>query len=300
MVKVRKRSDRRRPDGQKRTHGRPVDGSVQLGMHLRELWRHKAGLVFVILLSLFAALWSVQKVSLLPPKISPRALEMGTASTHVLVDTPQSTAVNARAKAVALTGLTARANLLGNLIASPPVREFIARRAHISPDQIQAVGPITPDEPRALAAPGHEKRTSDILRSTDQYRLNVQVQPTAPIIDVYAQAPSKDAAAVLADASIAGLRDYLGTVASTQRIQPDTQVRLLQLGRARGGLINPGIRVQMALLSFFLVLGASSAAVLFVARVRRGWDIAAAAEDPDVAFDDGEYAVDDELERVPG
>jgi hypothetical protein len=273
---------------------------VQLGIHLRELSRHKTGLVLAILLSLFASLWSVQKVSLLPPKLSARELEMGTASTHMLVDTPKSTAVNAKAKATALSALTARANLLGNIIVSPPVREFIARRAHILPEQIQAVGPLTPDVPRALPEPGHEKRTSDILRSTDQYRLDVQVQPTAPIVDIYAQAPNAKAAQELANAAVDGLRDYLTAVAGSQQIQPDDQVKLMQLGRARGAVINKGVRVQVALLSFFLVFGASAAAVLFVARVRRGGQRAAAAEAAEVAgLDDGEPEPARELERVP-
>ena len=208
-------------------------------MHLRELWRLKLGLAFAILLSLLVSLSSVQKIGLLPPKLSPRELEMGTASTHVLVDTPKSTAVNAKAKASALAGLTSRASLLGNVVVSPPVREFIARRAHIRPEQIQAVGPLTPDVPRALAEPGHEKRTSDILRSADQFRLDVQVQPTAPIIDIYAQAPNSQAAQELANAAVDGLGDYLKTVAGTQQIQTDDQVKLLQLGRARGSVINP-------------------------------------------------------------
>ena len=83
---------------------------------------------------------------------------MGTASARILVDTPKSTAVNANASNVALASLTSRASLLGNIIASPPVREFIARRASISPDQIEAVAPLTPDVPRALPEPGMRRR----------------------------------------------------------------------------------------------------------------------------------------------
>jgi hypothetical protein len=160
------------------------------------------------------------------------------------------------------------------------VREFIARRAHILPEQIQAVGPVTPDVPRALPEPGHEPRTTDILHSADQYRLDVQVQPTAPIIDIYVQAPNAEAANRLADASVVGLRDYLATVAAEQKIGAADQVKLLQLGGSRGAVINKGVHVELALLTFFLVLAASSAAVLFFTRVQNGWRLAAAGERP--------------------
>jgi hypothetical protein len=217
---------------------------------------------------------------------------MGSGSTHVLVDTPKSIAVDARSKAQALVSLTARANLLGNVMASPPVRAYIARRAHISPDQIQAVAPLTPDVPRALAEPGHEKRTSDILRSTDQYRMEIQAQPTAPVLDIYTQAPSADAARVLADAAVAGLRDYLATLARTQDVAPSDQVRLIQLGEASSGVINRGIRIQVALLSSILVFCVSAAAVLWIARVRRGWR---AADEPEWDEEDRDEPDADDL-----
>ncbi len=94
--------------------------------------------------------------------------------------------------------------------------------------------------PRALPEPGHEPGTTDILTSTDEYRIDVQVQPTAPIIDIYVQAPSADAANHLASASVAGLRDYLSTVAAEQQIGASDQVKLLQLGGSPGSVINNG------------------------------------------------------------
>jgi hypothetical protein len=281
---------------------------VALGAHLRELWRHPKGLALVFALSLAMAVWSVCSISLFPPGFKPRNLEMGTASARILVDTPKSTAVDAKADPVALAALTSRASLLGSIIASPPVREFIARRAGITPDQIQAVGPVTPDVPRALPEPGHEPGTKDVLRSTDEYRIDVQVQPTAPIIDIYVQAPSADAANDLARSSVAGLRDYLSTLAAQQQIGPSDQVKLLQLGGSPASVINPGVNVELALVTFFLVLGASSAALLFLTRVRKGWTLAGASAQPAESApsteangngNTGHPAAQPRLERIP-
>jgi hypothetical protein len=252
---------------------------MQLGRHLRELWRLRLGVGLSFLLASLIAISSIDHVGLFPPKITSRQLEIAAASTRVLIDSPRSEIIDLRTDTYAFTSLTTRAALLGNVMASAPVREYIARRAKIDPQRIQAVAPITANVPRNLIEPGSEKRSSDILRSTDQYRLDIQANPTVPILNVSAQAPNKDAAERLANGAVDGLRDYLAALAVRQGTDPKKQVRLEQLGRARGGVINKGIGLQIALLSFTFVFTLSCCAVLFLARVRRGWSAAAADED---------------------
>jgi hypothetical protein len=224
------------------------------------------------------ALTSINQVSLFPPGIKGRQLEIAAASTRVLVDSPRSEIIDLRTDTYAFTSLTTRADLLGNVMASAPVREYIARRANIDPLRIQASTPITANVPRNLSEPGSEKRASDILRSTDQYRIDIQSNPTVPILNISAQAPNKDAAERLANGAVDGLRDYLAALAVRQGTDPKKQVRLEQLGRARGGVINHGIGLQIALLSFIFVFVLSCCAVLFLSRVRRGWSAAASKE----------------------
>jgi hypothetical protein len=96
------------------------------GIRMRRLWHLKAGVTVSLVLALFAAVWSVQNVSLSPPGLSPRSLEMATASTHVIVDTPTSTLLDLRQDTYSLEALTNRAILLGNVMASGPVRREIA------------------------------------------------------------------------------------------------------------------------------------------------------------------------------
>jgi hypothetical protein len=251
---------------------------MQLGRHLRELWRLRLGVAISFALALFIAVSSIDHVSLLPPKVSSRQLEIAAASTRVLIDSPRSEIIDLRTDTYAFTSLTTRAALLGNVMASAPVREYIARRAKIDPARIQASAPITADVPRNLNEPGSERRASDILRSTDQYRLDIQSNPTVPILNISAQAPNKDAAERLANGAVDGLRDYLAALAVRQGTDPKKQVRLEQLGRARGGVINHGIGLQIALLSFIFVFTLSCCALLFLSRVRRGWSAAAADE----------------------
>lgn len=252
---------------------------MHLGIHLRELAGQRLALVLSFAVAAVVALSASYKLSVAPPALASRELAMGTASTRVLVDTSKSLVLDIRYGTGDFDSLTARAVLLGNLMASLPVREYIARRAHVPAEAIRATTPLTPDFPRPPAGVGEAKSQRDLLRSTNQYRLNVQANPTVPIIEVYAQAPTARAARELADGAVDGLRDYLAVeVGRAKRLSADEQPRLTQLGRAHGVEINRGVRMQVIALTFTFVFALCCAASLFVARVRRGWILAGARE----------------------
>jgi hypothetical protein len=247
---------------------------MRFGRHLRELWEHRLGLVASVLIASLAALWSVGKVTVFPPSVKPRVLQMAAASTRALVDSPKSAVLDLKVPTTNLQGMTNRGVLVGNMIASAPVRAYIARRAHVPTELLQVAGPVTPDFPRPLATSG-KRSTKDILKSPNQYRLSVQANPTVPILDIYAQAPTADAARALANGAVQGMEDYLRDLANAQHIAVDQRVHLEQLGHADGGVINPDVSVKLAVLSFLLVFAASSAMVLALTRVRRGWQVEA-------------------------
>ena len=68
------------------------------------------------------------------------------------------------------------------------------------------------------------------------------------------------------------------TLAAEQHTPPADQIRLLQLGRAQGAVINHGIQWQVAVFAFALTFALACATVIFVTRIRRGWQTAALAE----------------------
>ena len=102
-----------------------------VGIRLRELWRLRVGVAVSVLLALVAALWSVQQISLFPPRLESRSLEMATASTHLVVDMPRSAVLDLRNDTYMLESLTNRTVLLGNVIANGSVRQYIARRTGV-------------------------------------------------------------------------------------------------------------------------------------------------------------------------
>lgn len=249
---------------------------MRFGMHLRELSRLPAAIAVSALLAAFAALWSVANISLAPPGLKPRALDLATAQAQVVVDTPYSAALDLRQSVDDIEPLKQRAVLLGTLMASEAVRADIAHRAGLPADQLQIVAPRTPDQPRAVTQSGAKQGPGDLLKSTDQYRLEIQANPTVPLLTINAQAPTADASQELANAAVSGLGDYLDELAASEKTPSDLQVKLRQLGTAKGEVINRGVRFQVILIVFCLVFALSCAATILVNRAWRGWRLAGA------------------------
>jgi hypothetical protein len=251
-----------------------------LGKRFWTLWTLRPYVVGCALVALSVALWSVADISLAPPGLKPRALDMATGTTHVVVDTPKTAILDLRQNTYSFESLTQRAVLLGNVMANGPVREAIARRAGVPVEALQIAAPLTAKQPRAAAGSANQKRTGDILKSTDQYRLSIQANPTVPVLDIYSQAPSAKSAEVLANAAVDGLREYLTGLAASKQVPAEDQVKLVQLGRARGTVINQGIDWQVSFLVFVLTFGFACATVIVFSRIRHGWRAAALADRP--------------------
>ena len=168
--------------------------------------------------------------------------------------------------------------LLGNVISSTPVQAAIARRAGVPLERLHIDAPLTRRLPQAKVDADSEKSMSDIVKSTDEYNVSIQANPTVPMLDIYAQTPNVETAANVANATVEELRAYLGRLAQSKLTPARDQIRLVQLGRAEGSVINEGVHWQVALLAFFLTFAASCATVIFVARLRDGWHMAAESE----------------------
>lgn len=244
---------------------------MELGKHLRELARLRAAAVACLAVALLAAISASYQIHLFPPGLQTRPLQIATATSEILVDTPYSTAVDTRGGRADFDMMTSRATLLGNVIASPPVLEYIARRAHVPAAQLRAQPPLTPDFPRPLAAAGQERSAKDILKLPDEYRINVQVDPSVPVMRILADAPTAAKAVALSTAAVNGLQDYLDAIAARDGTPAQNRIRLEPLGKAHGVVINGGVRLQASILAFFVVFGLTAAAAVFIARVRRGW-----------------------------
>jgi hypothetical protein len=243
--------------------------------------RHKRSLLRIVglsvLVALAAAVLTVTRVSLLPPKLEKRHLEVGVAATHVVLDSPIRTTISPTVFPQHADGLAKRADVMSEMLASPAVLHYVGRRAHIPADQIGALSRGTQAVPLALSEPGSEERASELAGSRKPYRLEIQARRAAPLLDIYAQGPSVASAERLANGAVDGLRDYLRVTAAHDPERAAAFPVLTQQGRARGAVANSGAGASMALLSFIVVFAVALLAGLFATRRPR----APVAEEPE-------------------
>jgi hypothetical protein len=199
---------------------------------------------------------------------------------HVLIDTPDSQMIDLREDTYAMAGLVNRAVLLGNVIASTDVEARIAAEAHIPAQLLRIQAPLTPQAASPPVNSQTARHISDIIKSTDQYRIEIDANPTVPMLDIYAQTPTAQSAAALANSAVDQLQAYLARVATIQRTPTKDKIRLVQMGPAVGAVINGGIQIQVALMVFVLTFLGWCAALTFVARVRSGWRAQTLSERP--------------------
>jgi len=225
------------------------------------------GLCAVI--AFLSALWSIYSVGLLPPSVTPRNIDVAAASTGLAVDRPRQLISDPLATEYDYESIHTRMVLLGSLMTSAPAMKYIARRAGLDSADITTGTRITAGVQRVFTEPDSERRADQIAGATKPYRIEVRPSHTLPTLDIYTQATSVVQAQRLANAVLPGMNDYLRALARKANARPDAQVRLDQLGPARGAIINGGTRIQIAGLTFVFVFVMTCLLGLACARARR-------------------------------
>jgi hypothetical protein len=221
-----------------------------------------------LLIAMVASVCTLYRPTLLPPGLHHRALQIGTASTVVMVAAPN---LAVGGNTYQYEAVVNRSTLFGNEMISPPVLDAVAQAIGVRPGRIQATAPMTANVPRALIDPGSGGSATDIVAQPDQYKLEIQADPSVPILHVYTQAPTPDQAVRFATATVQAATRFLGQLESTQKIPAAQRVTVEQLGAARGGVANPGGPTQMAILVFVGAFCISLWISVILANVRGGW-----------------------------
>lgn len=217
---------------------------------LRTLWSRRGLVALGALVALVAALLSVSRVGLLPPSLESRTNVFATASTQILVDTPSSAFVDLSNET---EPLQTRAGVFARFLTSPVAIALIAREAGLPADAIEAQGPYEQNLPPFQQEPSAAQRSTQILGEGALYRLRFENNPELPIVSVFAQAPSREAAIALAAAAPAALRAYVERIQEQQHTPAGRRVEIRKLGHATGGVVNEGAGRQIAALVFVVV-----------------------------------------------
>jgi hypothetical protein len=149
------------------------------------------------------------------------------ASTQVLIGEPAGLA--SASPQLYTSVVTARAQTLADMTASPEVRQDIARAAGLPAAKIAIDEPLWGDLQRIQQWDTGEKRSYQIVAEQDPYRLTLTDNFTAPVVDVSAQGPSGVTASQLAGAVAPALRAYLAGAAAAAHTPPADRIVVTQL-----------------------------------------------------------------------
>ena len=232
---------------------------VRTGIQLRELFAMRMVVISSTALACVVALLTAFKVGLAPMSISLFRDSRGVgAHTQILVDGPRPGILSTVSGTTSYQWLRNGGLLLGNIMTSGPGADYIARRAHLPAADIDFSDPQSYFATATGSVPG---------RRRPRFSLTVASDPSVPIVDVYATAPTASGAMNLIDASFTGLRDYLSRRGATDTYQ----LHVTQLGHGRVISTTGGLPVKSMLLRFIAVLVLCVATGRFVRRSRAGW-----------------------------
>jgi hypothetical protein len=223
------------------------------------LWQRRVWVSVVVVASVMGAIVISHDVSLNPPAIhKKKTLQLGSATTNVLIDSPRSAIGNLDDP---LEPLAARTSVVALLIESEAVRESIAKRVGLDPRVLTTQ--VERPNPESGA------RASDIVSEAAGYRVSARPEGNVPIVNLNAQAPTAKEAIAIAEASAEAVTAYVRALQTRDRIPELSRVQLRRLGPARGGAVSPGAARTAALLAFVVVVVVGCLLILVIARVRR-------------------------------
>ena len=178
-------------------------------------------------------------------------LRLAAASTHVLIDLPSTSIVPPRRNPA--DRHTDQAHRAHGARARVPAgtRADCTRRRHTAGRGRRASPHDGQRAARDHRAPS-ERRAREIEWTKSRYRLEVQARPTAPVLDIYALAPSAPEAERLANVAVSALREYLTDLATARGSDKAQLTQVRQLGTANGVEINGRASLLVAALTFFV------------------------------------------------
>ena len=237
---------------------------------IRQLWQRKllVGLVFV--LAVFAAILTAYQVSISPPGLHKRTLQVSVASSQILVDSPKSTLISGGSTDT-FDALATRAKIYGQYLSSLEARRQIAKKVGVPPATISTAGPYSPETGQTVyeSQPAGE-RANELLKEGAVNRLVFTAQEGVPILSVSSQAPTTERAVALANASFQVLTDYVGSLEAEDKPVSDGVI-LRELGTPQGGTLGSSNGMILMALAFLAVFGLGCAAILIVPGFARRW-----------------------------
>jgi hypothetical protein len=277
---------------------------VDLAQILGQLWKRRVLVGVSALLAIVVGASLAYHVSVSPIGLEKKSLELGTASTTLLLDSRSSSVIDLAGD---LTPLSSRARSYAAVASSDPVIGALARDVHVPRSAI--ISDTSLDGQQNAA-----QREKSISQEQNVYRVAYIAVEAQPLLQVTTQAPSTAAAVKLANGSARALNQYVTARQDEQKVPDVRRVAVRQLGSAKGATINSNANIATAALGGAATFVALVLLILFSDRLRsdmrrrrgRGYNGQAAVSPLTQVRHQGDFteldadAVDDRRRSRPG
>jgi O-antigen ligase/polysaccharide polymerase Wzy-like membrane protein len=227
--------------------------------------RRLLGPAVLLGLATLLALLTIYRPSLSPPRLEERQREVAVAKGQVLVDTPKSVFIDGSQDPRLPSNLAMTYALF---LKTDGARAQIAEALGLKPDAVAASGPFTELLDRAIIR--RELPTAAQVKPTDRdHRIVLDFYGDRPVVTIYGQAPTPEEARKLVEATIAVLTHHVAASEREANVPEDVAAKLRPLGVYGGGVVDPGINLELAGLIFLLTLGLGGGLLYHRERVRR-------------------------------
>jgi hypothetical protein len=230
------------------------------------LRRHRGVVVIIVLMAVAAGVASGYRIVGFPPTVEARALPLGMATKQLYVDAPQSALGRLDVDA---GPMIARTGTLTQVIDSEQIRVETARLSHIPVHDLTVEGPFSgPPSINNVVTPS-EARAHQVIAERTPYRLTSLVHTDLPVVTLFVQAPSPEAAAAVAENAYRALQRYLASLERPLAAKPLHQLVVRSMGPPAAGSVHGGIGKAVTVFAFLATLIIGLLLLLSASGVRR-------------------------------
>jgi hypothetical protein len=242
-----------------------VTGVNQTKGLLAELLSHRRWLLVGVFVAIAVAASRFVAIGLSPPSFKVRQLTHANASAELLVGKQYTYSAGYRDPYV--NEVVPRAQALADMTASPELRGYIARAAGLPASQIAVDPPVWTDVERIQQWPTGERRSTQIVVEGAPYRVQLDAEGYAPVLDVSTQAPTVAEAASLAAGVGKGLTAYLTHLENSTGTPTVDRYGISELGPVAASAAGKSVPANVAGFTFAVVLFLWCGGILFVAGI---------------------------------
>jgi len=211
----------------------------------RRLWEERIAAIACAVLAVVVAIVATFHISFSPPSLKPRALQMGTAGTTLLVDGRHSSLGAVNSKSSRLASLAGDYTELTN---SQPIIGPVAHALGVDPAAVGVQVQITSAVPLAQQQPLEPQVGTEILATRRRYYLVARNDAGSQTIEFFAQAPTGRQAVLMVTTATRALRRMIATEARQAKVPRSQQAVIRTIGDVSGGTLNSHVSEEAAVL----------------------------------------------------